>query len=98
MATVAGLNKRTSPCSGHQFRVWRRRSIPIPVLGYLWHNQHHTRRQVKAERKEKVLACPVTVVVRPSAQHKVESVKQAGECMVRGSARRVEHFVLDRGK
>ena len=56
MATAAGLNKRTSPCSGHQFRVWRRRSIPIRVLWYLWHNQHHTRRQVKAESTAKVLA------------------------------------------
>src|SRR5207247_235514 len=42
--------------------------------------------------------CPVTVVVRPSTQHKVESVQQDGEGLVRGSARRVTRFGLDRGK
>ena len=60
MATDAGLNKRTSSCSGHQFRVWRRRSTPMLVLEYLWHSQHHTRRQVKADTKAKVLAAAPT--------------------------------------
>jgi hypothetical protein len=40
----------------------------------------------------------MTVVVRPTAQHKVESVQHGGEGLVRGSARRVTYFSLDRRK
>src|SRR5579871_5843859 len=39
---------------------------------------------------------PVTVVVRPTPQHKVESVQQGGEVLVCRSARCITYLCLDR--
>src|SRR5262249_44645538 len=48
------------------------------------------------EIREGLCRSPMTVVVRPPAQHKVDSVQQGGEVLVRRSARRVAYLDLDR--
>src|SRR6202022_2693174 len=50
------------------------------------------------EEGEGLSRCPVTMVVRPTPQHKVESVQQGGEGVVCRSARRVTYFGLNRCK